>query len=507
MSKRHPPNPVEPTVAPKRSRGRAPRPERPARDRSDQPRYRTAKMTPDFWGIHGDAVVPGDLPVDVWAGIPGETAEVELLHTGRHRAVGRFFRPLGPPHPLRQEPVCEHFTPCGGCPLMHLTTAGQHRARLAMLRDALHEVGLASLTPASIISSPEGELGYRHTVKLNMGRSDQGHIRVGTFSRRTHRVVAIPGCHVATPTLRRVMSVVAHTIIELDIWPFEPENGRGTMRHVVMRESRATGEVLVTIVAGNRNKTLSLLAERLSGAVAEVVGVHLHLNSEPGNAIFAPDEDGVVRTVHLAGKDTIDEKMGEHSLAVGPGDFYQANPAMAERIGADLLELTEADRPRPVVDLYCGVGGFSMLLGAAHGWVLGVEAVGGAVLRARENARRNRIAAEFLAGDALELLPEVAVRLEDRHPVVLVDPARRGLGDGVLDGILSLSPARIAYLSCNPRALARDLGQLLARGWKVRSLRAYDMFPQTAHLEVLALLDPPEELPLGRQAPRRMVVR
>lgn len=507
MSKRHPPNPVEPTIAPKRSRGPAPRPERVSRERSDQPRYRTAKMTPAFWGIHGDAVVEGNLPVDVWGGIPGETAEVELVHIGRHRAVGRFFRPLGPPHPLRTEPVCEHFTPCGGCPLMHLNAEGQQRARLALLRDALTEVGLGSLTPASIVASPEGELGYRHTVKLAMGRSDQGHIRVGTFSRRSHRVVAIPGCHVATATLRRVMSVVAHAIIELDIWPFDPETGHGTMRHVVMRQSRASGEVLVTLVAAGRNKTLGELAERISGAVAEVVGVHLHLNSDPGNSIFNPDEDGVVRTIHLAGKDTIDENLGANSLAVGPGDFFQANPAMAERIGADLLELLVADRPRPVVDLYCGVGGFSLLLGAAHGWVLGVEAVGGAVLRARENARRNRVAAEFLAGDALHLLPEVATRLDERHPVVLVDPARRGLGDGVLDGILSLRPARIAYLSCNPRALARDLGQMMAHGWTVRSLQAYDMFPQTAHLEVLALLDPPEELPLGRQAPRRVVVR
>lgn len=508
MSKRHPPNPVEPPVAPRRGRRPADGPPRSAsRAGAAGPRYRTRRLTPQHWGPNGDAVAMAELPVDVWAGIPGETAEVELLHTGRHRIVGRWFGPLGEPHPQRREPPCEHVNPCGGCPLMHLRPEGQALARLSLLRDALQERGLQDLAPRELVPSPLGDEGYRHTVKLTVGRSDQGHLRVGTYSRRTHRVVAIPGCPVATPTLRRAMSVLAHQVIELDIWPFEPETGRGTLRHLVLRQSRSTGEVLLTIVAGNRNKVLGSLAERLTGAVSEVVGVHLHLNSEPGNAIFAPDEGGVVRTLPLLGRDSLDESLGGLTLAVGPGDFYQANPAMAERIGQDLLELLEPDRGRPVVDLYCGVGGFSLLLGAAHGWVLGVEAVGGAVLRARENARRNRVPAEFLAGDVLALLPEVARRLEERHPVVLVDPARRGLGDGVLEGIVGLMPARVAYLSCNPRALARDLEQFQQRGFKVRVLRAYDMFAQTAHLETLAILDPPEEAPAGLPAPRRKVVR
>ncbi|MCK6503033.1 23S rRNA (uracil(1939)-C(5))-methyltransferase RlmD [Myxococcota bacterium] len=518
MSKRHPLNEVEPPVAMRRGKRPAAdptdRPRRPGRrERAQQrdadrpPRYRTARMTPDHWHPDGDAVVPGELPVDVWGGIPGEPAEVELLHTGRHRIVGRFHAPVGEPHPLRRAPVCEHFDACGGCPLMHLVPAGQERARLALLRDALAEVGLQALTPSSVQPSPEGDEGYRHVVKLVVGRSDHGHLRIGTFARRTHRVVAIPGCNVATPVLRRVMSVVAHTIIELDIWPFDPQTGRGTLRHVVMRQSRSHGEVLVTLVAGGRNRALGILAERLSGAVGEVAGVHLHLNDDPGNAIFARDEEGQVPTVKLVGKDVIEERLGEVTLAIGPGDFYQANPAMAERIAQDLRELLAPDRDRPLLDLYCGVGAFTLALGREHGWALGVEVVGGAVSRARENARRNRIAAEFLAGDTVELLPEVGQRLEGRHPVVMLDPARRGAGEGVLAGVLAMQPARIAYLSCNPRAMARDLVELQAAGWRVRELRAYDMFPQTAHVETLALLDPPEAVGEGLAAPRRRVVR
>jgi len=442
----------------------------------------------------------------VWAGIPGEQAEIELLHTGQHRVIGRYYGPAGKVHPLRREPPCERFDPCGGCPFMHLQPEGQVMARLSLLRDALQQVGLGQHAPHSLVPSPDGDLDYRHVVKLSVGRSDHGHIRIGAYARHTHRLVAIPGCMVATPTLRRAMATVAHHIIELDVRPWEPETGQGLIRHVVMRQSRATGEVLVTIVAVRRVRILTELAETLAASMSELVGVHLHINEDPGNAIFIRDEEGTVPTMNLRGQELIEERLGSLTLAMGPGDFYQANPGMAEVIGRDMVDLLAPDRDRPVVDLYCGVGGFTLALGQAHGWALGVEAVGGAVLRARENARRNRVTAEFQAGDVATVLPELS-RLQDRHPVVVVDPARRGLADGVLPAILALEPARLVYLSCNPRAMARDLGQLVAQGWTVSTLRAYDMFPQTTHVETLAVLDPPQPQPQGLPSPRRRVVR
>lgn len=515
MSKRHPLNEEQPPVGKFRNkrarteerRERRRRPGRQEREDTRGPRYPTERMTPQYWHHRGDAVVDGDKPIDVWGGIPGERAEVELLHTGRNRIVGRFYRPAGPAHPLRREPPCEHCNTCGGCPLMHLEAEGQVMARLSLLRDALTEVGMDALAPKTLTASPDGDEGYRHTVKLTVGRTDRGNVRVGTFARRTHRVVPIPGCNVATPALRQVMSATAHGIIELDIWPWDAETGSGTLRHVVMRQSRATGEILVTIVAGNSNRTLGLLAEQITHAVSQVVGVHLHLNDDPGNAIFARDEEGTINTVCLRGQTLIEEGLGGITLSIGPGDFYQANPGMAELISRDLLDRLTPDRDRPVVDLYCGVGSFSLALARAHGWALGVEAVGGAVLRAKENARRNRVTAEFMVGDTLDSLPEAGRRLEGRHPVVLVDPARRGLADGVIPGILAWTPARIAYLSCNPRALVRDLAAFAGAGWTVRELIAYDMFPQTAHLETLAILDPPTPPPPGRGSPKRRVVR
>jgi 23S rRNA (uracil1939-C5)-methyltransferase len=203
----------------------------------------------------------------------------------------------------------------------------------------------------------------------------------------------------------------------------------------------------------------------------------------------------------------LEEELAGVRLQVGPGDFFQTNPGVADRIARDLVELLAPFRDRPVLDLYCGVGGFTLALAQSHGWAYGAEVVEGAIARARENARLNHLPAEFGVGRVAEIVPELARRTAGQGPVVVVDPARRGLEEGVIESVLSLQPAAVAYLSCNPRALARDLALFTARGWSLSHIAAYDMFPQTAHLETLVMLLPPSPPEVTRRAPRRRVVR
>lgn len=442
----------------------------------------------------------------LWNAIPGEPAEVHVFHEGMNQDLGRVLRPAGAPHPLRRDPPCERFNPCGGCPLMHLVPEGAARARLSIIRSALREQDLEALAPTELVASPDGEEDFRHITRLAVGLSDHGHIRVGAHGRGSRRVVPVPDCNVVTPTLRQAMKVVAHHVIDLEIYPFDPSTGRGLLRYVVLRQSRSTGEVLVTLVASRRLPLLWELAERIAGGLSEVAGVHLHVNDGPGNAIFLRDSQGTSDSVRLRGREVIEESLAGVRLRVGPGDFYQTNPGMADRIANDLLASLEPLRARPIVDLYSGVGALTLALGAKHGYAIGVEAVEGAVERARENAALNRVAAEFIAGDVGALLPEVQRRMLGTAPVVVVDPARRGLSADVAEGILALEPAQIAYLSCNPRSLSRDLASFTRMGWHVESLRAYDMFPQTAHVELLALLSPAEPASAERRAPRRRIV-
>ena len=465
--------------------------------------------TPTGWSPRGEAVVQrGRRRLLIWSGIPGEKARVRVYHKGQNQSLSRFLEPVDRPHPRRQEPPCPRYTLCGGCPLMHLDGEGQRDARLDMLRAQLKEAGLEQHTPDTVVPSPAGETEYRHVVKLALGYSDQGRPRIGVRGRDGRTIVPIPECLVATPALRQAMSAVAHHIIERGILPYDPRTQQGSLRYVVMRQSRANGQILVTLVAGQKDKLLGRLAGDIAHALPRAAGVHLHFNDSPGNAIYQRDELGAVGSIPLQGNAVIEEELAGVRLRLGPGDFFQVNPAMAERIVRDVVAAFAEERDRPVVDLYSGVGALTLPLGQAHGWAVGVEGVEGAARRARENAQLNHIAAEFFAGQVADVLPEINTRLDGRSPVVVVDPARRGLEGDVARQLLALEPARVAYLSCNPRTLARDLRSFWEHGWTVERLTAYDMFPQTAHLEVLALLTPADPPPRPqRRGPQRRLVR
>jgi len=437
----------------------------------------------------------------VFGGIVGESAEVKVVYKGQNQHQALYVQTDTPSEQRMQVP-CERYEACGGCPLMHLSPKGQREVHTAHVRRALDEVGLTEVPIEGWTPSPDGYFGFRHVVKLGVDWSMDGNrVKVGAFGRRRN-IVPIPKCDVATPVIRRTMVAVAHHILDLGLQPYDPETDRGVLRAVVIRASRTTGEVMVTIVAGRRPRKLNDLAEAVAGQVGEVAGIWLHLNSEPGNNIFHRDEDGAIGLKALIGKGWIEEDLDGIRVRIGPGDFYQTNPSMALPLYHRTLERLEPKSGEAFVDLYCGVGGLTLLASRHCGLAVGVESVVGAVQRARETARRNRISAEFVAGRVEDELPKLATRLT--HPLVAVDPARRGLEPPVLDALIAMRPRKIAYISCNPVTLARDLAAFQQAGAEIGAVELFDMFPHTAHVECLTIVSFPVEA--GR-APRRRKVK
>jgi len=389
---------------------------------------------------------------------------------------------------------------------MHLKPPAQSDVRLEIVQQMFDDRGLGQYAPTMVVESPDGPMGYRTASKMVVGKSDWGRTRMGAYGRDSHDIIPIPQCPVITPELRDAGKALAHHVIDLDIFPYEERTGRGVLRYVVMRQSRATKEILVTLVTARRPRILSDLADRLVDSVPEIVGVHVHVNGEEGNAIYDVDEDGV-GSLRLAGKLTVEDKLAGVRLGIGPGDFFQANPSTADKMISDVVEMLKPDRERPVVDLYSGVGAFTLALAQHHGWAIGVEVVASAVRRARENAQLNHIKAEFVAGPVEDHIRDLAKRLSGAAPVVVMDPSRRGLEESVIQGVADLKPARVIYVSCNPSSLARDLVGFLGAGFRVEGIKAYDMFPQTSHLELVADLRPASIPKATRGGPRRRIVR
>ncbi len=483
---------------------------RPRDDRRGPPLLRLPdrelRVIPERWMPRGEVETQwAGRPLMVWQGIPGEKALVKVEHQGLNQILGRWVG-SPEPHPHRVEPVCDKYTTCGGCPLMHLDAHGQADARRQLVRAGLDQAGLSDVRVGEFHKSPGTLREFRHIIKVAVGYADSGRIRVGAWGRRNRHVIPIPDCHVATPGLRKVMAAFAHHVIDMNIHPFDAVTGQGVLRVAVMRASRSTGEVLVTLVAGRHVRELDELAERLASSATNVAGVWLHINDGPGNAIFTRGDSGVVGVTPLVGKPTIDEVQNGISYKVGSGDFFQTNPALAEILSARTIEALRLEPGNAFVDLYCGVGGLALQGARVSGWALGVEEVDGAVARAKEAARFNKIQAEFTTGKVEDVLPEIAKRLAGRSPILSVNPARRGLEPGVVEAIVALKPRRIAYISCNPRAMGRDLALFREAGFEIGEVEMFDMFPNTAHVECLVILEGAPDTGDARRGPQRRLV-
>jgi len=253
----------------------------------------------------------------------------------------------------------------------------------------------------------------------------------------------------------------------------------GDLRYVILRVNHR-GDVLATLVtAGRAWPQGAVVAAALRAARPEVTGVVHNVNPSRGNVIYGAEE------TTLAGEPTLQDQAGDVRVRLSSRSFFQDNrevAALAYRAIAAAVAPTGTDR---VVDAYAGVGGIALTLARAAREVVGIEEHEGAVDDAVASAALNGIGnARFVAGDVADRLRDI-----DRADVVVLNPPRKGCDAAVLDQVARLAPRRIAYLSCEPRTLARDLGHLARRGRRASSLTPFDMLPHTPHIEVLAIVD------------------
>jgi 23S rRNA (uracil1939-C5)-methyltransferase len=435
-------------------------------------------------GPHGEA------RVHVAGALPGERVAATVTHVSSHRpeAWARLER-VERPSPDRREPACAAFGACGGCVLQHLDGAAQLAWKVARVRRALAaHAGLAGVPVASGVPSPRA-LGYRNRSKLVCAARQGGAaVVLGAFAPRSHDVVDLAGCRVAEPPLEEVAGALRELLGDGAVRPYDERTLTGDLRHVVLRANHA-GEVLAVLVVARPDAPgVGALAHELRRRQPEVVGVVENVNRTRGNVVYG--HDGEERA--LEGAPALEERVGAVRLRLSPGAFFQANREVAALAYAAIAREVAARPGERVVDAYCGVGGIALTLarGTPGLELLGIEEHAAAIADAAASAGLNGVErARFVAGD-------VAVRLRDvpRAEVVVLNPPRKGCGPAVLTEVRRLGARVIAYLSCDPDTLARDLAALVERGYRVRGVTPFDMLPHTPHVEALAVLDRSERL-------------
>ncbi|OFV91120.1 MAG: 23S rRNA (uracil-5-)-methyltransferase RumA [Acidobacteria bacterium RBG_16_68_9] len=339
---------------------------------------------------------------------------------------------------------------------------------------------LAKLHVPRPIGSPRA-FGYRNQAKLVARRARRG-LLLGVYRPGTHQVVDISACPVHAPLINMVLAGVRQAVERADVPVYDERTGSGWLRYVAVRVSQWQKTAQVILVVRERLPAMERVLGPALHRLRRVVSVVLSVNPTRGNVIFGSE------FVSLAGVASLIERVGHLKLKSRAGAFLQANIAAMRRVYDQVLQWADPHADETAVDVYAGVGAISLWLGAGAGRVFGIEESPGAVLDAKENIRLNGFHnVRFICGAAETALPALAARLE-RIDLITVNPPRTGVSEATRRAIVECRIARLVYVSCDPATLARDLDWFAANGYEPIKVQPFDLFPQTEHVECVALL-------------------
>lgn len=431
--------------------------------------------------------------VFVWGPLPGERARVRIVEIKKSYAVGELLEILEA-SAERTTPFCPVFGTCGGCQVQHLAYDAQLRWKTRVVHEALSRIGGFEgfeVEPAVGMPSPRA---YRNKMALVVRRQDS-EVQFGFYQMRSHDFVPIAGCPVVLPQLDDEISALQHAANDPDL-----TQAFDGVLHAISRAGSATGQSVLTLTTTEPSKTLRDAGTAIAQRVSGLVGVSNSFAPRSANAIMGS------RHRDVWGRSEMEERIGNLRYRVSAASFFQINTDIVGRI-FDALQALE--RPKRVVDLYCGAGTFSIWFAVHGAHVVGIEDNPAAIREAQANAALNGVAKQthFVQGRVESAVAQGPGReaLENAD-VVFLDPPRRGCEPQTLDALIAAEVPAVWYLSCNPATLARDLARLRGAGYRLESVRPYDMFPQTGHVETLATMrrraQPEGETESGYARPR-----
>jgi len=414
-----------------------------------------------------EGIVRAGKTVFVPGALPGESIEFRRRHSRRQHDHAELVRVVAA-SPDRVPPRCAHFGVCGGCALQHLAPPAQLVAKQAELGEALARIG--RVAPARWLAPLEGpHWGYRRRARLGVKYvRKKARVLVGFRERAKPYVAELSRCEVLAPPLDSLLMPLAELIGALSI--------RERLPQIEAAVADSTTALVLRVLDPPTDADLGQL---LAFEAAHPVRFYL----QPGG----PDTVTPLR----APAPILDYALVPWQLRLRfePTDFIQINATINERLIQQALELLAVDDKSEVLDLYCGLGNFTLPMARAAGSVVGVEGDAGLVARARDNAAHNGVGnATFHSGNLAAPDPAVDRWLSGQYSHVLLDPPRVGAAE-MLPHLARLGAGRIVYVSCHPGSLARDVGVLVHEyGYTLAAAGAVDMFPHTMHVESIALL-------------------
>jgi len=387
--------------------------------------------------------------------------------------------------PHRTKPHCSLYGNCGGCQLQHMAYDEQLRVKRRMLMHAIERYANMPIPVLEKITCPtlgmKNPFGYRNKASMPVSQNDDG-LFVGLFALNSRRLIPARNCPIHYDGVNQVINHAVDLLDDFRVYPYNPKSKKGTIRYLVVRQSRISKEVQVTFVMANNSfPKIEALSRQLMQECKDVRSVFMSVNSGDGHEIFGKD------VTLIRGKETISDTLGHLKFSLSAKSFYQLNSQQTHVLYNEVKKAAKVTKNESVIDAYCGVGTIGQFLAKDAYEVRGVDSNQGAVEDARENAKLNRLDnVSYDVGDAGVIVPKW-VKAGFKPNVMIVDPPRSGLDTKMINLILNIRPRTLIYVSCNPSTLAKNLSKLRGQ-YKVDYIQPIDMFGQTAAIEAVVRL-------------------
>ncbi len=374
--------------------------------------------------------------------------------------------------------TCSVHRDCGGCSLL----TRPYPLQLARKQEEVAEL-FAGFPEARIepIIGMEEPLHFRNKILTPFASGKKGRIIHGLYRKHSHQVIAHDDCLVVDERAQPILDAIANLMPSFKMRPYDEDRREGLLRHVLIRTSRSTGEVMVTLVcARSRFPSQKTFVKVLRERCPEISTVVLNVNGRVTNVVLGEEEHV------LFGRGWISDELLGYRFRISSQSFFQTNPSQTEKLYAAAIEAAGLDGTQTVLDTYCGIGTIGIIASGRAAEVVGVERNGRAVRDARSNARANKVGnIRFVEADATDFMRTAAAE-GGSADVVFLDPPRAGATPEFLSSLTALAPEHVVYISCNPKTQVRDVAMLRERGWRLTGVQPVDMFPHTPHIETVA---------------------
>ncbi|ENZ5565920.1 23S rRNA (uracil(1939)-C(5))-methyltransferase RlmD [Enterococcus hirae] len=422
-------------------------------------------------------------PLFIENALPGERVEVLVVKVGNKFGYGKVEKWLTE-SPDRQPLKDNRLLRTGIAPLAHLNYEQQLLFKQKQVENVMSKI--AKMPEVDILPTipMENPVGYRNKAQIPVRRMD-GRLVTGFYKKNSHELVEIEDYYIQDPAIDEAIKRVRDILQRFQVRGYNEAKNEGQIRHIIIRRGHYSHEMMVVLVTRKEKffkgkEIASIIHEELP----EVVSVIQNINEEKTNVILG-DKEKV-----LYGRSYIEDQLLGKTYRISSKSFYQVNTEQTEKLYQTAIEFAALQKEDTVIDAYSGIGTIGLSLADKVKEVYGMELVPEAIEDAQFNALTNKIEnAHYEVGKA----ETVMKKWQDKGvkpSVIVVDPPRKGLDARFIASAIDMAPAKLVYISCNPATFARDAKLFAESGYEVKKVQPVDLFPQTHHVELVALLAP-----------------